>query len=56
MKKAGLKKTVRVSRNHRDSDLGRKLRKIAENYEAKGGRPLSRQEIEREVARRRGAA
>jgi hypothetical protein len=42
--------------DHRGSDLGRKLRKIAEEYEARGGKLLSREEIEREVAERRGAA
>jgi len=38
-----------------ESEPGRKLRKISEEYEAKGGRLLSREEIEREVAERRGA-
>jgi hypothetical protein len=42
--------------DRRESDLGRKLRQIAEEYEAKGGKLLSREEVEREVAERRGAA
>ncbi len=51
-------KPVGTAGDHRQraSKLGRKLRKIAEDYEAKGGKPLSREEIEREVAERRGAA
>jgi hypothetical protein len=40
----------------RESDLGRKLRQIAEDYEATGGKLLSREEVEREVAERRGTA
>ncbi|HEX7361373.1 MAG TPA: hypothetical protein VF283_12855 [Bryobacteraceae bacterium] len=36
------------------SDLGRKLRKIAEKIAASGERPLSRRELEREMAQRRG--
>ena len=36
------------------SELGRKLRKIAERIAASGERPLSRRELERELAQRRG--
>jgi hypothetical protein len=36
------------------SELGRKLRKIAGKIAASGERPLSRREIEREIAQRRG--
>ncbi len=39
-----------------ESQLGRDLRKIAADYTATGGRQLSREEIEQEVAERRGAA
>lgn len=42
--------------DHRESELGRKLRKIAEQYVADGGKLLSPEEVEREVAERRGAA
>jgi hypothetical protein len=37
------------------SKLGRELREISDRYFASGGQPLSRREIEREVAERRGA-
>ena len=37
------------------SKLGRELRKISDQIAASGERPLSRREIEREVAERRGA-
>ena len=36
------------------SQLGRKLRKIATKIAASGERPLSRRELEREIAQRRG--
>lgn len=36
------------------SELGRKLRKIAEKIAASEERPLSRRELEREMAQRRG--
>jgi hypothetical protein len=36
------------------SELGRKLRRIAEKIAASGERPLSRRELEREIAQRRG--
>ena len=50
------KKSVRANGDRRsESELGRKLRQISEEYEAKGGKLLSREEIEREVAERRGA-
>jgi hypothetical protein len=55
MKRKDGVKTV-ANGDHRESDLGRKLRKIAKEYEARGGKLLSREEIEREVAERRGAA
>ena len=38
----------------RASELGRKLRKIAEKIAASGEKPLSRRDLEREIARRRG--
>jgi hypothetical protein len=37
------------------SDLGRVLRKISDDYVSGGGKVLSRRELEREVAERRGA-
>lgn len=36
------------------SELGRKLRKVAEKIAASGERPLTRREIERDIAQRRG--
>lgn len=36
------------------SELGRKLRKIAEKIAASGQKRLSRRELEREIAQRRG--
>lgn len=36
------------------SELGRKLRDIAGKITASGERPLTRREIEREIAQRRG--
>jgi hypothetical protein len=36
------------------SELGRKLRKVAEKIAASGERLLSRRELERELAERRG--
>jgi hypothetical protein len=38
------------------SELGRKLQKISDDYEAHGGQLLSAEEIERELQERRGAA
>ena len=38
------------------SELGRVLRKLAEEYVASGGKLLTREEIEREVAERRGCS
>ena len=50
------KKNPTTANGDRGSDLGRKLRAISEEYVATGGRLLSREEIEREVAERGGAA
>ncbi len=36
------------------SELGRVLRKLADKYEASGGKLLNRRELEREIAERRG--
>ena len=36
------------------SELGRVLRKLRDRYEASGGKFLSRRELEREIAERRG--
>ena len=44
----------KTSEEHPVSELGRKLRKIAEKIAASGERPLSRRELERELAERRG--
>jgi hypothetical protein len=56
MKKKRKDKTTPPKTNgDRSSDLGRKLRAISEEYVAKGGKLLSREEIEREVAELRGA-
>ncbi len=54
-----MKKTNKVggadnSNRPKVSKLGRELRKIREEYIASGGKLLSRREIEREVAERRG--
>src|SRR5437868_145418 len=38
----------------RESELGKTLRRIRESYIAKGGKLLSMEEIDREVAERRG--
>jgi hypothetical protein len=38
----------------RVSELGRVLQKLADNYEASGGKLLNRRELEREIADRRG--
>jgi hypothetical protein len=56
MKQQNKRSQAPTNGNHRESELGRKLRKISEEYEAKGGRLLSPEEVEREVAERRGAA
>jgi len=37
------------------SELGRILRKLADEYVASGGKLLTRRELEREIADRRGA-
>jgi hypothetical protein len=55
-----MKKTNKTSggeNGHRPkvSKLGRELRRIAEKIAASGEKPLTRREIEREVAERRGA-
>jgi hypothetical protein len=36
------------------SELGRVLRKLADRYEASGGKLLNRRQLEREIAERRG--
>jgi hypothetical protein len=36
------------------SELGKKLRKISEKIAASGEKPLTRRELEREIAQRRG--
>jgi hypothetical protein len=36
------------------SELGRVLQKLADKYEASGGKLLNRRELEREIAERRG--
>jgi hypothetical protein len=56
----GAPKPIAVKRNGRPSKpavskLGRDLRKISDGIAASGLKPLSRREIEREVAERRGA-
>ena len=38
------------------SKLGRELRRISERVAASGEKPLTRRELEREVAERRGAS
>ena len=38
------------------SKLGRELRRISERIAASGEKPLTRRELEREVAERRGAS
>ena len=42
-------------RRAKTSKLGRHLRRISDQFFTAGGKPLSRQEIAREVAERRGA-
>ena len=37
------------------SELGRVLQKLADRYEASGGKLLNRRELEREIAERRGS-
>ena len=43
-----------ASRAEKVSDLGRVLQKLADKYEASGGKLLNRRELEREIAERRG--
>lgn len=48
-------RTARKASNQQfASELGRKLREIAGKISASGERPLTRREIERDVAQRRG--
>jgi hypothetical protein len=54
-KKNGTKpKRVNKKPEKEVSELGRVLRKLAEEYVASGGKLLSRRELEREIAERRG--
>jgi len=55
MKKTNKTRGGENGRRPKVSKLGRELRKISDKYFASGGQPLSRREIEREVAERRGA-
>jgi hypothetical protein len=57
MAKIARKQTTRrngASRAEKVSDLGRVLQKLADKYEASGGKLLNRRELEREIAERRG--
>jgi hypothetical protein len=57
MAKAARKFVARKNGNARGgkvSDLGRVLERLASRYEASGGKLLSRRELEREIAERRG--
>lgn len=51
---AAVRTPRKTSEEQPASQLGRKLRKIAEKIAASGERPLSRREVEREMAQRRG--
>jgi hypothetical protein len=42
------------AREEKVSELGRVLQKLADKYEASGGKLLNRRELEREIAERRG--
>jgi len=44
----------RTAPKERVSTLGRALRKISDAYLASGGKQLTRRELEREIAERRG--
>ncbi len=52
-RKAPEKKNGTAPKGH-VSELGKALRKISDAYVASGGKLLSRRELEREVAERRG--
>jgi hypothetical protein len=52
--KTTARKNGRLQPERRVSDLGRQLRKMAEEYAASGGKLLNRRELEREIAERRG--
>jgi len=57
MAKVVRKQTTRrngSARGERVSELGRVLQKLADKYEASGGKLLNRRELEREIAERRG--
>ena len=57
MAKVARKSTTRRNGNARGekvSELGRVLQKLADRYEASGGKLLNRRELEREIAERRG--
>ena len=43
-----------TGRGKKVSDLGRVLQRLADQYEASGGKLLNRRELEREIAERRG--
>jgi len=51
---AGVTTSRRTSQAQPVSELGRRLRKISEKIAASGEKPLTRRELEREIARRRG--
>lgn len=55
MKKTNKSRGGENGRRPKASKLGRELRKISDKIAASGERPLSRREIAREVAERRGA-
>jgi hypothetical protein len=44
----------RASDEQPTSELGKRLRKISEKIAASGEKPLTRRELEREIAQRRG--
>ena len=52
--KTAAKKNGRPQPERRVSNLGKQLRKLAEEYAASGGKLLNRRELEREIAERRG--
>ena len=52
--KPAAKRNGRPQPERRVSDLGKQLRKLAEEYAASGGKLLNRRELEREIAERRG--
>jgi hypothetical protein len=51
---AAVTTSQKISEEGSVSELGRKLRQIAGKIAASGERPLSRREVEREIAQRRG--